>query len=148
LPKVPSSILTRAFWILSRNNFSRPRRRNVNDWRYSLDARSYLVREVGRVDHPVLLHRLLRLLDDLFSLRVEESLELLELGLGHVSFFRAALNGAHAGPPRESDRFRTRSHGEPVEGGQTPSIDAHLRPWERIAASRRLVREYARRWRR
>jgi hypothetical protein len=39
-PKVPSSIFLRAFSILSRKLFSRPRSRKVNDWRYSLDARS------------------------------------------------------------------------------------------------------------
>src|ERR1700677_1266869 len=40
MPKVPSSILRSAFSILSRKLFSRPRRRNVNDCRYSLEARS------------------------------------------------------------------------------------------------------------
>src|SRR5580658_1618029 len=40
MPNVPSSIFFRAFSILSRKLFSLPRRRNVNDWRYSLDARS------------------------------------------------------------------------------------------------------------
>ena len=39
-PKLPSSILSSAFWIFSRNTFSRPRKRNVKDCRYSLDAKS------------------------------------------------------------------------------------------------------------
>src|SRR5579864_2854280 len=39
-PNDPSSIFFRAFSILSRKLFSRPHRRKVNDWRYSLDARS------------------------------------------------------------------------------------------------------------
>src|SRR5579863_9932478 len=39
-PNVPSSIFRRAFSILSRKLFSRPRSRKVKDWRYSLDARS------------------------------------------------------------------------------------------------------------
>src|SRR5450432_3957875 len=40
MPNVPSSILRSPFSIFSRKLFSRPRRRNVNDWRYSLEARS------------------------------------------------------------------------------------------------------------
>src|SRR6185503_3624606 len=39
-PKVPSSIFASALVILSRKLFSRPRSLKVNDWRYSLDARS------------------------------------------------------------------------------------------------------------
>src|SRR4051812_22920667 len=40
VPNEPSSIFASALVILSKNDFSRPRSRNVNDCRYSLDARS------------------------------------------------------------------------------------------------------------
>src|SRR5262249_46657439 len=46
----------------------------------------HLVGQVAGVEHHVLGQRLLRLLDDLLALRLEEGLELLELRLVHVRF--------------------------------------------------------------
>ena len=82
MPNVPSSIFFSARSSFVRRLFSRPRRRNSNDWRYSLEARSISSgrSSASRVMSSVSV--LPRALEHRLALLLEELLKLLQLLLG------------------------------------------------------------------
>src|SRR6185436_13543706 len=77
----------------------------------------HLVRQVVRVEGHVLLERLLRLLDDLFALRLEQFLELLELRFVHGS---RAAEGCPSGAPQHKNQRGARQSRSALVGPLPP----------------------------